>query len=393
MAVSANINRVAQLGVETTPGTPVAAVRRLQSTSLTWKPKLDVKNVRGQGKKFDSAHYASRKWSEGSYEGGLAFNEVQYFLSSAYAKSAAPVQVVVGSPWAASTAYALGVYVRPTTPNGHIYKATVAGTSGTVQPTWPLTAGATVTDGTVTWTEAGSDASGAWEWIFDIPTSSKSDIQTYTGERGDMTQAASAKRVAMLFFNGLTIKSKRDEDVTINGSVTARAEETKALTTAGIVEKKIVPASPAGVNVYVDSSSASLGTTKITTNFSIENAIEDRFNTVWYHNRDLLSFADIVEIVPKLTTKLDVADDAGIDDFLTGLEAGTRKFVRFESRGPEISAGVNHLLQWDIAAQVSEEPDYPDEDLYYGSFTLAAEHDETWGRATRIRLITNESAL
>lgn len=54
--------------------------------------------------------------------------------------------------WAASTAYSLGAAVRPTTRNNFAYEATVAGTSAATQPTWPTTAGATVADGTVTWT-------------------------------------------------------------------------------------------------------------------------------------------------------------------------------------------------------------------------------------------------
>lgn len=55
--------------------------------------------------------------------------------------------------WVASTPYALGDVVVPTTANGHQYVCTVAGTSSSTQPTWPTTQGTTVTDGTVTWTE------------------------------------------------------------------------------------------------------------------------------------------------------------------------------------------------------------------------------------------------
>jgi hypothetical protein len=54
-----------------------------------------------------------------------------------------------------TTAYALNAYVTPATANGFYYKATTAGTSGGTIPTFPTTIGATVTDGTVTWTCAG----------------------------------------------------------------------------------------------------------------------------------------------------------------------------------------------------------------------------------------------
>ena len=54
--------------------------------------------------------------------------------------------------WAASTAYALGAIVIPTANNGLWYECTTAGTSGTAEPAWPTTEGATVGDNTATWT-------------------------------------------------------------------------------------------------------------------------------------------------------------------------------------------------------------------------------------------------
>ncbi len=52
-----------------------------------------------------------------------------------------------------SHAYTSGQYVIPVGGNGHIYKCTTSGTSGGTAPTWPTTAGGTVTDGTAVWTE------------------------------------------------------------------------------------------------------------------------------------------------------------------------------------------------------------------------------------------------
>lgn len=59
--------------------------------------------------------------------------------------------------WVAATAYAVGDIVKPTTGTGlHYYRCTVAGTShASTEPTWP-TNGSTVSDGTVTWDDAGT---------------------------------------------------------------------------------------------------------------------------------------------------------------------------------------------------------------------------------------------
>jgi len=52
-----------------------------------------------------------------------------------------------------STVVALNAYTVPATLNGRLYKCTTAGTTGSGEPTWPTTAGGTVVDGGVTWTE------------------------------------------------------------------------------------------------------------------------------------------------------------------------------------------------------------------------------------------------
>ncbi|MGH7111505.1 MAG: hypothetical protein ACREFK_13890, partial [Stellaceae bacterium] len=56
--------------------------------------------------------------------------------------------------WAASTVYSSGAYVQPLSGNANwmIFKATTGGTSGTGEPAWPQTVGATQSDGGVTWT-------------------------------------------------------------------------------------------------------------------------------------------------------------------------------------------------------------------------------------------------
>lgn len=53
-----------------------------------------------------------------------------------------------------SSAVTVGQYTVPATLNGRLYKCTAStGNTGSSEPTWPTTAGGTVVDGGVTWTE------------------------------------------------------------------------------------------------------------------------------------------------------------------------------------------------------------------------------------------------
>ncbi len=56
--------------------------------------------------------------------------------------------------WVTVTVTAINDWVKPTTDNDHYYVATVAGTTGGSEPTFPTTIGDTVVDATVTWQEA-----------------------------------------------------------------------------------------------------------------------------------------------------------------------------------------------------------------------------------------------
>jgi hypothetical protein len=81
------------------------------------------------------------------------------YTAGGVALASKTVTATAANAWATArantTAYALGDIVRPSTGNGHLYRAIVAGTSAGAPPTFPTVSGQTVADGSVTWAEIG----------------------------------------------------------------------------------------------------------------------------------------------------------------------------------------------------------------------------------------------
>lgn len=106
--------------------------------------------------------------------------------------------VTAANSWATtaatSTVYSLGRIVRPSTGNGYLYRASVAGTSGGSAPTWPTVVGQTVTDGTVTWTNVGQVII---QWDAADPSWAASTITARYGVLYNRTPASDATRPLM----------------------------------------------------------------------------------------------------------------------------------------------------------------------------------------------------
>jgi flagellar hook protein FlgE len=100
--------------------------------------------------------------------------------------------------WKASTAYTVGQTISPPAANGHIYKCTVAGTSGASPPsTWP-TNGGTVTDGTVTWEDMGTQTTID---TTQLTFNSTGNLTSPTGNVTNITASGLADGASNLIFN------------------------------------------------------------------------------------------------------------------------------------------------------------------------------------------------
>lgn len=87
--------------------------------------------------------------------------------------------------WVASTAYLGNQVVAPPASNGYVYRCLIAGTSGATAPTFSTTVGALITDGTITWINAGTMisvlTSGPFSWTSSTVTASFGIIYANSG--------------------------------------------------------------------------------------------------------------------------------------------------------------------------------------------------------------------
>lgn len=394
--IQASLMQISQLGVEVTPGTPVAATRRLTSMGIPMTPGQNIQNFSPRGSKFDTASALVQEWSEGTISdgSGLAYNEIQYILASILSKPSAPAAQAPVAWSAGAKPVGFTVYENNGTAN-HVFRVTATDGTDATEPTWAGVAiGGTVTHEGVTWINDGPpDVANAYLWTFDIATYARDVVQTYTIETGDLLSGRSY-RAAYCYFTGMSIESARADVITLGGDLVGHARSPFDLTTIGGGEPELIPATPAHLNIYMDDDSTELGTTLLDGNFSVNLGIADRAAQVWFHRRDLAGPAGRVETKPAVTAELIQADGEEVDEMLVGLRNSTKKFFRFEWVGPEIVPGRTNKLIWDMAANIGDTSSYDDQDgVWAVTIPFTAQHDADWGKAMQVKLTNSMSGL
>ena len=98
MTERATVTQKYQIGLETTPGTTVAASRVLPTVQIDYKPKADLAVIRPVGWKFPLSTYLNREWSEGKISGKPCYNALTYLLAGVLQKVDPTQPDSTGSP-------------------------------------------------------------------------------------------------------------------------------------------------------------------------------------------------------------------------------------------------------------------------------------------------------
>ena len=99
MAERTSITQVLQLGLETTPGTSVAASKFLPSVMVNTGLDGNFTEQRGSGNKFPINYIPGKEWAVGSLSGNPTYDELAYLLSAILVKVTPTTVGTTGRSW------------------------------------------------------------------------------------------------------------------------------------------------------------------------------------------------------------------------------------------------------------------------------------------------------
>lgn len=330
--------QITQIGRETTPGTPVAATRRLGSLSISPSVSAETAMFRPEGVKFPTVQALNREWATFDGTGQPTYEEVVIPLS------------------------------------GAVDTATVSQVLDGVTPT------------------------GAYEWVFTPDPAGADTPKTFTLERGQ--DGVQVEKFAHLLFTGFGLELTR-AGVSLSCPGFAKRMSSGTDATDGLdIPADLTPILPGQFCIYMAETHAELEddpgvsdpTKRLTRVIAANPSMEDRYNPAWFINCTEDSFTTFVENPDGVggTFGLTQEADAVGMGLMENLRNGDTVHVRMEAQGPVIyDAGVQqdlrHLFRWDMALKVENVEGWSDEDgIYAIPWTLRPALDGTWGKAHQI---------
>ncbi len=236
-------------------------------------------------------------------------------------------------------------------------------------------------------------STSAYKSIFTPPLSGNANPQTYTLQQGD---AVRADALAYLLFTGWGYKLNRKSEMSISGDFMGQAISDGISMTTNPTVVALSPMVGKQANVYLDTTSAGLGTTQLTNFLELDFAASNYFGPLWFVNRANPSYSSHVDLAPKNEVKLSLEADTQGMSLLAHMQQGDTVYVRVDAQGAVIDAtnAINAEFTHDMACKVTNVSEFGDADgLFKIEWTLEVAEDAAWGNAQKLTLINTLSTL
>jgi len=222
-------------------------------------------------------------------------------------------------------------------------------------------------------------------WTFKPTARSEDVIRTYTVQTGSATRAQKATFVAV---TGIEVTFNRSTGVTVSGSgIGQQIQDNITLDTATAIED--APILPTHLDVYVDSTSSSIGSTKMTRDFNAVFRYNDARAAVWAINSANASFVNLVETRPTAQIELTMeADTQGMAP-LPLARAGTMSYIRLSAVSTVLAGAGTAKYQMiiDAAGKITNVAGPDDTDgIKTVTYTYDLMFDSSWSSGTYLTI-------
>jgi|SRR5581483_2243229 hypothetical protein len=245
--------------------------------------------------------------------------------------------------------------------------------------------------GAVTPTAHGASSS-AKDWTYKPPITGSVAPQTYTVQQGDSVRARSWAYGLVSEFG---YKGDRKSAFTISAKMLGQPLSDGISLTSSPTTVALAPVVGKHFNVYLDTTSGSIGTTQLLRVLSLEFSMTNIYGPFWALNRATVGFGGHVDQMPKSTFKLLLAADANGMSPLSYLQSGATVYLRVQAQGNQIASdgpgAINNTLQHDAAVKVGKPDPFSDsQGIYAIGYELTVAEDPAWSSGqSQLLTITN----
>lgn len=408
-----------QLGIQTASGTGVAASRRMPTLSITPSPATDAHEYHAQGNKFTSVVVPNKEWSTWKGDGTPSYGEMPLLLTSLFA-AASPVTSSGVTTW--TMAPSDGVpdipqlftleHGDPTdaiqtidnvvtdldiefdrsqlklTASGIGRAFTTPFTLTGVDPVYTLSLGAP-SAGTFTLSFNGQTTAGI---AYNATASAIQTALTGLSSVGSGNATVTGTGPFTITLQGALAGTV----LPLTGSGTGLTGGTFSLTetSSGVSFYEDVPIQPGTVAVFLDTSYASIGTTKLTNVLSGKFSVTGRWGPEWIVDDAIASYYQLVEQMPKASLSLMLAADSNARAYFATYRAGTLVYLQLKATGPLISGGTHYSFTLNVPVEFSKLQEFKDEGGVYAlGFELTPISDPTAGYAMQATVVNATATL
>jgi hypothetical protein len=184
-------------------------------------------------------------------------------------------------------------------------------------------------------------------------------FKTFTIQEGDTTAATQMANGIFAEFGVTTNLSTAEISGTILGTTPTTATLTGSPTAIALL-----PTNIREIDVYLNDSFASIGTTKVTDAISASFNITNKYAMRWVLNTSNTSFKDIIETPPTLTFSFATEHNAQSRTLYDSISTNPTKYLQLKATGPIIEAAIPYKFQLNVGCQIAATEQIDDDGVW-----------------------------